>query len=121
MTRLTRVAKPSLPEADIVVQAQWDATWNKPSAIIDAMGRQSDFTYKSSGLGAGEMLTATRPAPAVGQPRPTYAFTYGTFGKIATATDPKGVVTSNAYNATNGSQLDHARSIGSQSHDIIHL
>lgn len=101
-TKFTSVAKPGSGLADLVVLAQWHATWNKPTAVVDAMNKQTDLTYKASGLGAGEIETALRPPSASGQPRPTYAFTYGAFGQVATATDPKGAITTNTYNATNG-------------------
>lgn len=101
-TEFRRVAKPTAPEADLVVTANWHPTWNKPTRITDAMDRDTDFTYKSSGLGAGEMETAVRPAATSGGARPTYTFAYGAFGKVTSVTDPKNTVTANSYNPTNG-------------------
>ncbi len=101
-TQFRKVAKPASGLADIVIDASWNVTWNKPDWIEDALDNRTDFTYKPSGLGASQIETATRPAPTVGGGRPVYSFTYGVFGKVAVATDPTGVATSNAYNATNG-------------------
>jgi RHS repeat-associated protein len=107
ITQLTRVAKPSSGLANIVIGAAWDSTWNRPDSITDALGYRTDFTYVASGNGAGEMATAVRPAPSGSTPvgsgsRPTYTYTYGSFGRLATSTDPSGVVTSSSINATTG-------------------
>jgi len=102
-TSLTRKAKPGSGLADLVISATWNQTWNKPATITNARGFTTNFAYGATG-GAKSMLTsATRPDPdgAGGQAAPVYSFTYSTIGKIATATDPTGVVTSNAY-AANG-------------------
>jgi RHS repeat-associated protein len=111
VTQLTRVAKPGSGLANIVVGATWNDTWNKPATITDARGFRTDFAYVASGVGAGQMQSATRPAPSGAAPigsgaRPIYSFTYtgqtGSFGRVVTATDPTGLVTSTAYNATSG-------------------
>jgi RHS repeat-associated protein len=111
VTQLTRVGKPGSGLANIVVGATWNDTWNKPATITDARGYRTDFAYVASGVGAGQMLSATRPAPSGAAPigsgaRPVYSFSYtgqtGSFGRVVTATDPTGLVTSTAYNATSG-------------------
>jgi RHS repeat-associated protein len=107
VTEFRRLAKPSSGLSDIVIAAAWNDTWNKPATITDARGYRTDFTYIASGNGAGQLATATRPAPTGSTPigsgsRPVYTFTYGSFGRMATSTDPTGVVTSNAINATTG-------------------
>lgn len=107
VVELRRVAKPGSGLSDIVVIATWNTTWNKPATITDARGYRTDLAYVTSGNGAGEILTATRPAPSGAAPvgsgtRPVYSFTYGAFGRVATSTDPTGLVVSNAYNGTNG-------------------
>ncbi len=97
--RLTKSAKPGSGLSDLLVEAGYDPTWNKPAWIRDAKGQQTDLTYVASGGGAGEIATATRPA--VGGSRPIYSFTYNGFGQLLTATDPTGLVTSNTYDANN--------------------
>lgn len=107
VTELRRVPQPGSPLAHIVITATWNDTWNKPASITDARGYRTDFTYHASGNGAGQIASATRPAPAGVIPigsgaQPVYAFTYGSFGRVATSTDPTGLVTSNTINATTG-------------------
>ena len=109
ITELRRVAKPNSSPAlnDIVITATWNNTWNRPSTIIDPRGFQTDFAYVPSGSGAGELQSVTRPnpagaAPAITGTRPTYAFTYGAFGRVASTTDPTGLVVSNAIDPGNG-------------------
>lgn len=106
-TELRRIAKPGSGLSDIVITASWNTTWNKPDWIVDARGYRTNFTYGASGASAGQILTATRPAPSGGTPigsgaRPVYSFTYGAFGRVATTEDPTGLVVSNSYNGTNG-------------------
>ena len=91
-----------LPFTPIVISAQWNQSWNKPSYIIDAMNNRTDFAYYPSGTGASLMQTAMRPSPDGVQTRPTYSFTYTTFGEPLQLTDPTSLVTLNAYNPTNG-------------------
>jgi len=107
VTSMTRAAKPASGLAPIVIAATWNDTWNKPATITDSRGCVTNLAYVASGLGAGQISTATRPAPTGAAPctagaRPVYTFTYGAFGRVATSTDPTGVVTSNAYNPSNG-------------------
>lgn len=108
VTEFRRVAKPGASLADIVISATWDTTWNRPSWIRDARNCQTDFTYVASGQGAGEIASVLRPNPTntaancTQGMRPTYGFTYGAFGRLATSTDPTSLVTSNAISATNG-------------------
>jgi YD repeat-containing protein len=107
LTQLTRIAKPSSGLSNLVISAAWNSTWNRPDSITDARGYRTDFTYVASGNGASLMATAVRPAPSGSTPvgsgsRPTYTFTYGSFGRLATSTDPTGVVTSSVINSTTG-------------------
>ncbi len=90
--------------ADLIVAAAWNDAWNKPASIIDARGYRTDFAYVASGLGAGEIASATRPAASGAAPigsgaRPVYSFSYGSFGRLASSTDPTGLVVQNAYAA----------------------
>ena len=109
ITELRRVAKPNSSPAlsDIVITATWNNTWNRPATVIDPRGFQTDFAYVPSGNGAGELLSVTRPnptgaAPAIIGTRPVYSFTYGSFGRVASTTDPTGLVVSNAIDPANG-------------------
>jgi RHS repeat-associated protein len=113
---LTKVAKPGSGLANIVESATWDATWNKPLTITDALGNVTTFAYGASGTsGAGEMLTATRPADIDGA-HPVYTFTYSSIGKLLTATDPTSVVTQNTYDSTYGNLLTTTLDPGSTPH-----
>jgi YD repeat-containing protein len=108
VTQMRRCAKSGCNVAtDIVINATWNDAWNKPATITDARGYRTDFAYVASGQGVGELLSATRPAPSGATPigsgtRPVYSFGYGAFGRVATSTDPTGLVTSNVINATTG-------------------
>ncbi|MBI3677515.1 MAG: RHS repeat protein, partial [Proteobacteria bacterium] len=77
------------------VSATWDSTWNKPLTITNARGQTTTFTYNNSGNGTSLIATATRPT--VTQGTPVYSFSYNAIGKMLTATDPTGLVTSNSY------------------------
>lgn len=87
--------QPTCNPADIVVSANYDMTWNKPLYVIDPNNNRTDMTYVSSGAGAGELLSVQQPA--VNGVRPTYNFTYASNGKLATQTDPMGIVTQLTY------------------------
>ncbi|MFT4253117.1 MAG: hypothetical protein QM608_11580, partial [Caulobacter sp.] len=99
LIKVTKAAKPTSGQAGqaLVTEAAYDATWNKPLWLKDARGNQTDFTYVSSGAGAGEVLTATQPA--VNGVRPVWSFEYGVAGLPTKATDPTGVVTTTTYDA----------------------
>ena len=119
-TRLTKVPKPCTPmpscaPPSLVVQADWSTIWNKPNYIIDARGYRTDFAYYASGNGASLIQTATRPADD-DNVRPVYSFTYNTRGKVATTTDPTGVVVSNTYDASNHNLLTSTLDPGASPH-----
>jgi RHS repeat-associated protein len=107
VTQLTRVPKPCTPQpctppANLVVQASWNTTWNKPDYIINARGFRTDFTYYASGNGKSLLQNALRPgatgaAPIGTSARPTYAYTYNAYGQVLDFTDPTGLITRNAY------------------------
>ncbi|KSB91792.1 hypothetical protein AS593_07150 [Caulobacter vibrioides] len=103
---LRKIAKPNSGLADLVITAGYDATWNKPSWIRDARsntpgdsayGLQTDFAYKASGAGAGEIETVTQPTVSGG--RPVWRYEYGALGLTTKVTDPTGVVTTMGYDA----------------------
>ncbi|MGQ0532182.1 MAG: hypothetical protein ACT4OF_05760, partial [Caulobacteraceae bacterium] len=107
ITSLTRAPKPGSGLSNLVISATWNDTWNRPATVTDARGYRTDFAYVASGQGAGQLQTVTRPAPSGAAPigsgaRPVYAFSYAAFGRVATTTDPTGLVIANAINATNG-------------------
>ncbi len=110
VTEMRRVGKPGSGLADIIIAATWNDAWNKPATITDARGYRTNFAYVASGLGAGEIASATRPAPSGATPigsgaRPVYSFSYGSFGRLASSTDPTGLVTQNVINATSVRRL----------------
>jgi RHS repeat-associated protein len=115
---LTRTAVPGSVEYStlIVVSATWDPTWGKLATLTDALNNVTTFTYVASGNGAGELATATHPAPVAGGTHPVYSFTYGAFGRLATATDPTGLVTQNIYDATTADLLSTTVDPGSAPH-----
>ncbi|MEI6460230.1 MAG: hypothetical protein WCP04_15055, partial [Pseudomonadota bacterium] len=105
---ITRQPKPGSGLTSTVISAAWDATWNKPLSITDALGNETDLTYVLSGNGASEMASALRPAPTTGATRPLFRFAYNAFGQVVTATDPTGLVSANTYDAVNGNKLSSA-------------
>ncbi|MBI3675384.1 MAG: RHS repeat protein, partial [Proteobacteria bacterium] len=96
------------------ISATWDSTWNKPLTITNARGLTTTFTYNASGNGTSLMATATRPT--VTQGTPVYSFTYNSVGKLLTATDPTGLVTSNTYDAVTGDLLSTVLDPGASPH-----
>jgi RHS repeat-associated protein len=109
-TKITKVAKPCAPQpctqpVDIVVQASWNTSWNKPDYIINARGFRTDFTYYASGNGRSLLQEALRPgatgaAPIGTSTRPKYAYTYNVYGQVLDFTDPTGLITRNSYTGT---------------------
>jgi RHS repeat-associated protein len=106
VTRLTKMPKGCIPTtsppycspAELVVQASWNATWNKPDSIIDARGNQTEFTYVPVGTNGTSLLQqARRPIPEPGKPQPIYNFSYNSRGQLVDATDPTGLISRNAY------------------------
>ncbi|MEP7247190.1 MAG: hypothetical protein ABI885_26380 [Gammaproteobacteria bacterium] len=80
---MIKLAKPCvLPctRAQLIVEADWHPTWNKPIWIRDANLNQTDFNYYESGSGRSLLQQARRPA--VGGICPTYTFTYNGVGKV---------------------------------------
>ncbi|WP_133244768.1 transglutaminase-like domain-containing protein [Caulobacter radicis] len=103
---LRRVPKTGSLAAPLVVTAEYDPTWNKPRWIRDARnntladatyGQQTDYTYKASGGGAGEIETVTQPAVDGG--RPVWRYEYGALGLVTKVTDPTGLVATTLYDA----------------------
>ncbi len=110
VTKLTKVPKPCTPQpctppANIVAQASWNPTWNKPDYLIDARGFTTNFSYYPSGAGMSLLQNALRPGATGGAPigtstRPSYSFTYNGYGQILNTTDPTGLVSTNVYTGT---------------------
>jgi len=109
-TKFTRVPKPCAPQpctppANLVIQAGWNTTWNKPDYIINARGFRTNFTYYPSGSGRSLLQNAQQPgalgaAPIGTSTRPTYAYTYNALGQVLDFTDPTGLITRNVYTGT---------------------
>lgn len=106
VTELRRVAKPGSNLADVVVTAAYDPTWNRPLWIREARNNdpgdpawnlRTDYTYVSSGGGAGEIRTVTQPA--VSGVRPVWGYEYTNIGLLSKVTDPAGLVTVTTYDA----------------------
>ncbi len=97
--KLTKVPY-GVGSAPIVINATYDATWNKPLSITNGRGITTTFTYYNSGYGKSLMATAVRPADGYGNGSATYSFTYTSIGKPLTATDPDGVATTNGYDGS---------------------
>ena len=77
---LTRaISKTPGTPADVVVTASYPAscsnifTCNRPTATVDALGNQTDYTYDA---GTGLITSITQPAPAAGAVRPQVRYSY---------------------------------------------
>ena len=111
VVEMRTVAKPNTSQPDLVMTAAYDTTWNKPLWIRDARnntlgdstyGLQTDYTYKASGGGAGEIETVTQPP--VNGVRSVWRYEYGALGLATKVTDPTGVVTTTSYDV-NGNPI----------------
>jgi len=108
--KVMKITKPCSPTPctdppNLMILASWNATWNKPDYVINARGFRTDFTYYSANPGRSLLQSALRPgatgsAPVGSSTRPTYTFTYNTYGQPVDTTDPTGLVTHNVYAGT---------------------
>ena len=81
VTEERHVSKTPGTPADIVLDANYDATCtnpvkcNEPNWTKDALGNQTDYTYDAT---HGGVLTVTKPAATTGGTRPKVTYTYAT-------------------------------------------
>ncbi|MEL7028016.1 MAG: RHS repeat-associated core domain-containing protein, partial [Pseudomonadota bacterium] len=96
VTKVTQSPKPGSSEADIVTIAEYDdANWpTAPTKLKDALNAETDYTYDAT---TGQMLTREDAAPTAGAARPLWTYTYTTFGRTDTETNPEGEQTKYEY------------------------
>jgi YD repeat-containing protein len=113
-TSYTRIDKVSAcnPNAaaphKLIVTASWNQTWNKPLWVKTPLGYKTSLQYWATGSGKSEVQNATLPDPdGTGGPLTSsvYNYTYDAKGKLATVTDPLGMVTTNAYDSASENLL----------------
>ena len=92
---------PSRPDVRRVTTT-WNANWRLPATITEpAAGgtKTTSFTYDAFGNLTQKSIVAPRNDSSGGTLTRTWNWSYGTLGRVATATDPNGRVTSYSYYA----------------------
>ena len=82
----------------------WNATWRLPATITEpAAGgsKTTTFTYDGSGNLTQRRITAPKNDGTGGTTTRIWSWTYATLGRVLTATDPNGNVTTTGYYADN--------------------
>jgi YD repeat-containing protein len=86
------------------ITTTWNSTWRLPAAIVEpAPGgtKTTTFTYDASGNLTQKSTVAPKNDGTGNTITRTWNWTYGTLGRVATATDPNGKVTSYSYYSDN--------------------
>jgi len=111
VTRITKRAKTGSGLADILVDATWDTTWNKPLTVAAPYSagdtiRTTTFSYYSAGAATGKIKDVLRPAAIAGGVQPKHTYTYDAqSGYLIQETSPIGtaqttfITTNHTYDA----------------------
>lgn len=105
----------------ITIKAVYHPTWNKPVQVIlpatadDPNERAYDYTYNSQGLQTQVEEPLVFDGLSGFNGRPTWNFTYDSFGRPLTLTEPTGRKVTTTYGGTNPTFCRTVMIVGSQS------
>ena len=106
------------------ITTTWHATHRLPAAISEpAPGgtRTTTYTYDASGNLTLKAIVAPRNDGTSATVTRTWSWTYGTLGRVATATDPNGRVTTYAYFADNDANLGNRGNLQTVTNPLGHV
>jgi RHS repeat-associated protein len=91
---ITRTAKPGSTLSPLTTSFSYDQIYNEPTQVTDPLGLTTTLTYDES---TGNLLSSVADAGSSSHFNAANYFTYDAFGRVLTATDPNGVVTTSTY------------------------
>ncbi len=106
------------------VTTTWNANWRLPATIVEpAPGgtKTTTFTYDASGNRTQKSTVAPKNDGTANTVTRTWNWTYGTLGRVATATDPNGKVTTYAYYADNDANLGKRGNVKTVTNPLAHV
>ncbi|MFO1323217.1 MAG: hypothetical protein U1F15_04050 [Burkholderiales bacterium] len=106
------------------VTTTWHATFRLPATTVEPApggSRTTTFTYDTSGNLAQKSIVAPKNDGTGSTVTRTSSWTYGTLGRVATATDPNGRVTTYAYNADNDANLGKRGNVQTITNPLGHV
>ncbi len=106
------------------VTTTWHATWRLPATIVEpAPGgtKTTAFTYDASGNLTQKRITAPKNDGTATTITRTWKWTYGTFGRVLTATDPNNKVTTTTYHSDTDPDLGKRGQIATLTNPLGHV
>jgi RHS repeat-associated protein len=108
----TLTPKPGSPLAAVVTTYSYDATFNKPTRVVDPLGLITTATYDAT---TGNLTTSVADVGTSPHFNAAKSFTYNNVGQVLTATDPLGIATQFGYDPF-GNRISITRDAGNSNH-----
>ncbi|MEO8486121.1 MAG: RHS repeat-associated core domain-containing protein [Betaproteobacteria bacterium] len=105
------------------VTTTWHATWRQPAAIVEpAPGgtRSITFTYNANGDLTQKKITAPKNDGTATTITRTWKWTYGTLGRVLTASDPNNKVTTTTYHSDTDPDLGKRGQVATVTNPLGH-
>jgi RHS repeat-associated protein len=93
---ITRTAKLGSPLSPLTTSFSYDPIYNKPIGVTDPLGLLTTLSYDPA---TGNLLSITADAGGTGHLNATQQFSYDSRGRLQSAIDPRGVITTFFYDA----------------------
>jgi len=106
------------------IATTWHSTWRLPATITEpAPGgtKTTTFTYDGSGSLTQKSITAPKNDGSGATITRTWNWTYGTLGRVLTATDPNGKVTTTTYHSDTDPDLGKRGQVATVTNPLGHL
>lgn len=106
------------------VTTTWHSTWRLPATITEpAPGgtKTTTFAYDGSGNLTQKSITAPKNDGTGATITRTWSWTYGTLGRVLTATDPNGKVTTMTYHSDSDTDLGKRGQIATVTNPLGHV
>jgi len=106
------------------VTTTWHPTWRLPATIAEpAPGgtKTTTFTYDASGNLTQKTIVAPKNDGTAATITRTWSWTYGTLGRVLTATDPNGKVTTTTYHVDTDPDLGKRGQVATVTNPLGHV